>query len=71
MIECGDTLRLALETGATLRIGGRTFGENLDGGATIQSRVARFVNLTHATSAEQRLNLVESEPGSRGQRHDS
>ena len=62
MIERRDRLGLALEALERLRRG-RVGGENLDGDQPVEARVARAVDLAHATSAEGSEDLVGTEPG--------
>ncbi len=63
MVQRGDSARLAPEAVA------ESFLRNLDGNDAVKTRVTRLVDLSHAARADQRENLVGTEPLSRGERH--
>jgi hypothetical protein len=52
MIECGHGSGLVLESFAELGV------RELDGNFPIETGVARFVDLAHASGADRRKNLV-------------
>lgn len=55
-------LRLALEARQRLRISRQMLGQDLDSDLAIQPHVARPVNGSHASAAEQLQDLVSAEP---------
>ena len=64
-----DRLRLALEPGQRVGIGGDGLREDLDRDVPVQLRVPRPVDLPHPARAERREDLVgaETRPGCEGQ----
>ena len=52
MRELRDGTGFAIEPLTELRIGGERVWQNLDRDRTVESRVARFIHLAHATGAE-------------------
>ena len=61
VVQAGDGLRLALEPLLEIRVGGDMLGQHIDGDRAVQARVAGFVDLTHAPSADGRDDLVRTE----------
>ena len=61
MVECGDGLRFALEPFAALRVIGGHGRQQLECHDPVQSRIARSVNLTHATRADGGNDFVRAE----------
>ena len=52
MIQCGRSLRLALEASHRLRIVGNFFRQELDGHKTVQARVLSLVDHSHPAAAQ-------------------
>ena len=69
MVESGNALRLTLEAFSKHRIDSQRRRQDLDGNDTLESRIARFVDLAHPTSTERRQDFIRSESGSGGERH--
>jgi hypothetical protein len=69
MAQCGDALRLALQTGRPLRVGGSRLGDDLDGDVAFQSRITRAIHFPHAAAANQRDDFVRAEPGAGSESH--
>jgi hypothetical protein len=69
MVERREELRLALEALQAVGIGGPYGRQDLDRDVTAQRRVARPVDLAHASGAECRENLVRSETRAGSQGH--
>jgi hypothetical protein len=65
-IERRQRLRLAREARQPLRIGGKRLWQDLDRDVAIQPRVARPIDLAHATSADWGEDLVRAEAGAGG-----
>jgi hypothetical protein len=61
VIDRGNGHRLATQTLARARIGGRLGRQQLDRDPTIQPRVSGKVDLTHASRTESGKNLVRPE----------
>ena len=62
MIERGEDLRLALEAGEAVGIGGEGRWQELEGDVAVEPRVARAVDLAHAAGADCRDDLVWAQP---------
>jgi hypothetical protein len=60
MRELRDGAGFAIEPLTELRIGGERVWQNLDRDCTVESRVAGFIHLAHATGAEQGQHLVSA-----------
>ena len=60
MVQCGECLRLTLETIGPFSIGDKLRGENLKGHPAIEFCLAREVNLPDSPLAEQRFNLIRT-----------
>jgi hypothetical protein len=60
MIERGERLGLALESGEPIGIGGERVGQDLDRHVAIQLRVAGFVDLAHAAGADSAGDFVRT-----------
>ena len=58
MIQGGEQLCFALETGQPLRIAGEVLGQHLDRDITIERYIACSVNLAHTAGAEPFGDLV-------------
>ena len=69
VVQGGDGLRFALESLAALGVGGRDVRQNLERHLALQPRIARAIDFAHAAGAEQRHDLVGTEPCSRAERH--
>ncbi len=63
VVQAGDGLRLALEPLLEIRVRGDVLGEHLDGDGAVQPGVTGFVDLTHASRANGREDLVRAEGG--------
>jgi hypothetical protein len=57
-----DRARLGLESCASIGTFGQLGVQQFDGDGSVQSSVASLVDLTHPADAEQRDDLVGSEP---------
>ena len=64
-----DRFRLALETRERARVGGHRLRKDLDGDVAVESAVARAINLSHASGAQRRQDLVGTEAGSARESH--
>ena len=69
MIQRGEDLRFALEPRHSFTVQRERVGQDLDGDVAIEPRVARLVDLAHATRAERRQDFVGAETGSGCERH--
>jgi hypothetical protein len=61
MREGGDRLRFSLETLAAFGVGPERCRQNFQRDASPEPGIVGFVDLTHATRAEQRPDLVSAE----------
>ena len=68
MIQCGERLRLAPESGEAVRVVREGSRQNLQGDIAIQPSVASPVHLAHAAGAEERDDLVGTD-ACRGGKH--
>jgi len=57
VVELGDRLGFALESGSTLGSIGKVVSENFDGDGPIEPGVLGFVDLPHPPSADRRKDL--------------
>ena len=71
MVERREHLRLALKACEPVGIAREELGKDLQRDVTIELRVARTIDLTHAARAECRDDLVGAEARTGGQRHES
>ena len=69
MRERRDRFRLALEAGQRVGIGGDGLREDLDRHVSVQLLIPRAVDLPHSTGAQRREDLVCTEAGPGGNRH--
>ncbi len=69
MVECGEDFRFALEARNPFRIAGKGRGQDLYRDIAFQQRVARSINLAHATGAEHGFDFVGTEARSALERH--
>ena len=69
VVEGGEDLRLALEAGQPIGIGGEGLGKQLDRDVAAELRVRGPVHLAHPPGAEGRNDLVGPEPGAGADRH--
>ena len=69
MRERRDRLRLPLEAGERVGVGGEALREDLDRDVAVEPRVARPVDLPHPARAERRQDLVGSEARAGRKRH--
>jgi hypothetical protein len=58
MAQARNGFGFTVEAIAQLRIARKMFGKNFDGDRTVEARVACAVDLTHASSANRREDLV-------------
>jgi hypothetical protein len=65
VIDGGDRASFLPKTLQPIRIGGDGRGKQLDRDLALQPRIVRAIDLSHATRAEQRLDLVrpDATPG--------
>ena len=61
MRQRGDGVRLALEAREPIGIGRKRRGQDLDGDLAPQFRVARAIDLAHATGTDRRDDFVDAE----------
>jgi hypothetical protein len=69
MIQSGEYLRFSPEPSESIRIERERIRQHLERHVTIQLRVTRPVDLAHATSANQRDNLVWAEASAGSESH--
>ena len=69
VVELRDGTGFAVEPFAKFPIGGERDGQHFDRNDAIEPRVARFVDLAHATAPEQRLDFVGAQRGAGGKCH--
>ncbi len=67
MIEGGQNPCLALETREMSGVGRQRIGKNLDRDVTTELLIARAVDLSHASGAQHRQNLVAAKASSIGE----
>ena len=67
MIEGGQNPCLALEARAVCGVGRQRIGKNLDRDITTELLIARAVDLSHASGAQHRQNLVAAKASSIGE----
>ena len=63
MVQAGKNLRFTLESRQAIRIAGKCLGEDLQGDITIQLRISRLIDLSHAALANEGGYVVVPEPG--------
>ena len=61
MVQGGEQVRLALEPGQALLVGGEVLGQDLDGNVALQVRITGPIHLTHAARTERFKDLVMTE----------
>ena len=61
MRQRGDCLCRALEAHQPIRIGGRLHGQDFERNLATQFRVARAIDLAHATGTDRRDDFVDAE----------
>jgi hypothetical protein len=71
VVEGGEDLRLALEAGQPIGIGGEGLGKQLEGDVAAELRVRGPVDVAHPARAEGRPDQVGSEAGLGRKRHSS
>src|SRR4029077_19413263 len=69
MIESGNRLRFAVETGFHLRVVGEMRRKNFDCNCAIQPSVACFIDFTHAPGADGGKDFVWAELCADGETH--
>jgi hypothetical protein len=69
MVERGNALRFALESGAAVRVRGGGLRQNLDRDRAIQPGITGAIDLAHCARAERRHDFVRTEPTAGGQGH--
>jgi len=62
VVERGENLRLALEARDAFGVGGKSFGEDLDGDLAPELRVSGAIDLTHAARAQHGNDFVLTRP---------
>ena len=67
MIEGGERLRFARETGQAIGIAGEGVRKDLQRDVAIQLRVVRSIHLTHSACAEGGQHLIRAESGAGGE----
>ena len=70
MVQRGEHLCLALEAGQPIRVPRERERQHLERDVPVETRVAGTVDLAHATRPQRRDDLVGTETGTRGQRHE-
>src|SRR5262249_61414974 len=63
MVDSGEQLGFALETGDAIRIGDERVRKNLDGDGAIQLRITSAVDLAHPAGAQWCADFVHAEAG--------
>ena len=71
VVERGQHLRLALETGDAIRITCEGFRQDLQRDLAIQLGIARAIHLAHAARSEGGTNFVRAEASAGEQRHEA
>lgn len=69
MAQRRDRTSFAFESGVSFGFFGKMLRQDFDGDSAVETRVARTVNLAHATGAEAGLNFVWTELAARAERH--
>ena len=69
MVQRRDGARFAIESLAQIRIRSNVRGQDFDGDCTFEARVARFVDLAHAASAQRGNDFVRPEANTGRERH--
>ena len=64
VVERGEDLRLALEAGEAVGVGGEGRGQQLQGDVAVEARVGRAVDLAHSSGADRGDDLVRAETAS-------
>ena len=62
MVQRGDGLSLALKAHAAFRVSSHARRQHFDCKGSIEPRVARTIDLTHATRAQQTENVERPQP---------
>src|SRR5580700_10510552 len=69
MAKAGNGARLTFESLSNFRCVSYPLSENLDGDRAVQARISRPIHFSHASSAEERFNLVGTEFRSGSESH--
>ena len=70
MIQRGENLGFALEASDAVGVGEKFLGEDLDGDAAPQLRVAGAVDFAHAARAERSDDFIGAEVGAGSEGHE-
>src|SRR5262245_16054275 len=70
MVERGKHLRFPPESRKAIGIRRERVRQDLEGDVAIELRIASSIDLTHAAGADERDDLVRTEPGAGRQRHE-
>ena len=71
MVELCEELRFAFEPCQTLAVGRECGGQHLDGDVALELRIARAVNLAHATRTHESDDFIRADSCPSAQRHRS
>ena len=69
MIQCGYGSGFEFEASQAILIRGQRAGQDFYGYVALQARIAGAIDFAHAAGADERLNFVRAEFGSRRKRH--
>ena len=69
MCELRDRARFAVESGAKFCVPRQYFGQNLQSDGAIEPRIARAIDLAHATRPEWSNDLVRAQADAGRERH--
>src|SRR5580700_8170477 len=69
MAKAGNGARLTFESLSNFRCVSYPLSENLDGDRAVQAHISRPIHFSHASSAEERFNLVGTEFRSGSESH--
>jgi hypothetical protein len=69
VVEAGDGLGFALETGADIRVARQPGRQDLDGDVAPEAGVACAIDLAHSARAQRGKDLVGTKTGAGGERH--
>jgi len=69
MVQRGQELRLAMEARDAVGFVREALRDDLQGDIASELRIARAIDLAHSAGAKRSRNLVETKPGTGGERH--
>ena len=69
MIQCGHGSGFEFEAPQAVLVRGQRAGQDFDGYVALQAGIAGAIDFAHPAGADERLNFVGAEFGSRRKRH--